>query len=214
MTFMAFSHSEWILSSVSYRSLAQGALVPSTHMDHLLCEVVFIILWWLELDCMATGCSNLHTWITDRDISLVHRKCVWIFVQCTCALSFQTKTSGVGFVKIHAPWNVLCREAEFMKMKMPTKKVLFVEHPVEDLRESRCMLEYLWYCAFTVDVWGQAEQRRDGEDQHFHLQTDGSSSSKRWGEQDTQREAPLVPLLQRKATFVSVFTLKSHSFTS
>ncbi|CAL9697025.1 unnamed protein product [Knipowitschia caucasica] len=29
---------------------------------------------------------------------------------------------GVGFVKIHAPWNVLCREAEFMKLKMPTKK--------------------------------------------------------------------------------------------
>ncbi|XP_042157712.1 anoctamin-1 isoform X3 [Oncorhynchus tshawytscha] len=34
-----------------------------------------------------------------------------------------TKTPGVGFVKIHAPWHVLCREAEFMKLKMPTKKV-------------------------------------------------------------------------------------------
>uniref|UniRef100_A0A8C8GGT9 Anoctamin n=1 Tax=Oncorhynchus tshawytscha TaxID=74940 RepID=A0A8C8GGT9_ONCTS len=30
---------------------------------------------------------------------------------------------SVGFVKIHAPWHVLCREAEFMKLKMPTKKV-------------------------------------------------------------------------------------------
>uniref|UniRef100_A0A8C6WP75 Anoctamin n=1 Tax=Neogobius melanostomus TaxID=47308 RepID=A0A8C6WP75_9GOBI len=27
-----------------------------------------------------------------------------------------------GFLKIHAPWNVLCREAEFMKLKMPTNK--------------------------------------------------------------------------------------------
>ncbi|XP_034033030.1 anoctamin-1-like isoform X2 [Thalassophryne amazonica] len=37
------------------------------------------------------------------------------------------KISGVGFVKIHAPWNVLCREAEFMKLKMPTKKVYEVK---------------------------------------------------------------------------------------
>uniref|UniRef100_A0A8C5AG45 Anoctamin n=1 Tax=Gadus morhua TaxID=8049 RepID=A0A8C5AG45_GADMO len=35
----------------------------------------------------------------------------------------QGKTPGVGFLKIHAPWNVLCREAEFMKLKMPTKKM-------------------------------------------------------------------------------------------
>uniref|UniRef100_A0AAY4BA01 Anoctamin n=1 Tax=Denticeps clupeoides TaxID=299321 RepID=A0AAY4BA01_9TELE len=39
-----------------------------------------------------------------------------------------TKTPGVGFVKIHAPWNILCREAEFMKLKMPTKKVYEVKN--------------------------------------------------------------------------------------
>uniref|UniRef100_A0A8C2FZJ9 Anoctamin n=1 Tax=Cyprinus carpio TaxID=7962 RepID=A0A8C2FZJ9_CYPCA len=33
------------------------------------------------------------------------------------------KIPGVGFLKIHAPWEVLCREAEFMKLKMPTFKV-------------------------------------------------------------------------------------------
>ncbi|XP_010880150.2 anoctamin-1a isoform X2 [Esox lucius] len=37
------------------------------------------------------------------------------------------KIPGIGFVKIHAPWNVLCREAEFMKLKMPTRKVYEVK---------------------------------------------------------------------------------------
>nr|XP_019935341.1 PREDICTED: anoctamin-1 [Paralichthys olivaceus] len=37
------------------------------------------------------------------------------------------KIPGIGFLKIHAPWNVLCREAEFMKLKMPTKKVYDVK---------------------------------------------------------------------------------------
>uniref|UniRef100_A0A672QED1 Anoctamin n=1 Tax=Sinocyclocheilus grahami TaxID=75366 RepID=A0A672QED1_SINGR len=38
-----------------------------------------------------------------------------------------TKLPGVGFLKIHAPWDVLCREAEFMKLKMPTIKVYCLE---------------------------------------------------------------------------------------
>nr|XP_046239776.1 anoctamin-1a isoform X2 [Scatophagus argus] len=39
----------------------------------------------------------------------------------------ESKILGIGFLKIHAPWNVLCREAEFMKLKMPTKKVYEVK---------------------------------------------------------------------------------------
>ncbi|XP_031425597.1 anoctamin-1-like isoform X2 [Clupea harengus] len=38
-----------------------------------------------------------------------------------------TTIPGMGFLKIHAPWSVLCREAEFMKLKMPTKKMYEVK---------------------------------------------------------------------------------------
>uniref|UniRef100_A0A8C5GYZ3 Anoctamin n=1 Tax=Gouania willdenowi TaxID=441366 RepID=A0A8C5GYZ3_GOUWI len=41
-----------------------------------------------------------------------------------------SKIPGIGFLKIHAPWHVLCREAEFMKLKMPTKKVRLFIHKV------------------------------------------------------------------------------------
>ncbi|XP_057696012.1 anoctamin-1a isoform X1 [Corythoichthys intestinalis] len=39
----------------------------------------------------------------------------------------ECKIPGIGFLKIHAPWTVLCREAEFMKLKMPTNKVFEVK---------------------------------------------------------------------------------------
>lgn len=35
----------------------------------------------------------------------------------------QHKVYGQGFVRLHAPWQVLSREAEFLKIKVPTKKV-------------------------------------------------------------------------------------------
>lgn len=35
----------------------------------------------------------------------------------------ESKHQGSIFVRIHAPWQVLAREAEFLKIKVPTKKV-------------------------------------------------------------------------------------------
>lgn len=50
---------------------------------------------------------------------------IWFKGLFFLSVFLKTKIHGLGFIKIHAPWNVLCREAEFMKLKMPTKKVSF-----------------------------------------------------------------------------------------
>uniref|UniRef100_A0AC11DXG8 Anoctamin 2 n=1 Tax=Ovis aries TaxID=9940 RepID=A0AC11DXG8_SHEEP len=37
----------------------------------------------------------------------------------------ESKSQGSVFVRIHAPWQVLAREAEFLKIKVPTKKKMY-----------------------------------------------------------------------------------------
>ncbi|XP_068172569.1 anoctamin-1a isoform X2 [Antennarius striatus] len=51
-----------------------------------------------------------------------------------------SKILGIGFLKIHAPWNILCREAEFMKLKMPTKKVYEVKQDSNVVEKIRMFI--------------------------------------------------------------------------
>ncbi|MGH0135907.1 UNVERIFIED_CONTAM: hypothetical protein FKN15_060350 [Acipenser sinensis] len=59
----------------------------------------------------------------DGMITALHK--VWHKI--TRPFEPKIKNQGTGFVRIHAPWHALSREAEFLKIKVPTKQVYEVK---------------------------------------------------------------------------------------
>lgn len=94
--------------------------------DEQVCILCVFECVWFFFPCLSCYQSR-HT---EHDILKAWVKLVvwftfWIVVFFISQFLFQGHFPGIGFLKIHAPWKILCREAEFMKLKMPTKKVFY-----------------------------------------------------------------------------------------
>lgn len=128
-----YHHSIWLLTAelLHWNARRPIALLKESSLVNL-CSVFPPTGYFLT----ATA-QNLFASKIGRSGALAQRQClcpwcgtpgsrikkrmdVWII---QTLFSFQGKIPGIGFLKIHATWNTLCREAEFMKLKMPTKMV-------------------------------------------------------------------------------------------
>uniref|UniRef100_A0A7N4NPD3 Anoctamin n=2 Tax=Sarcophilus harrisii TaxID=9305 RepID=A0A7N4NPD3_SARHA len=57
----------------------------------------------------------------------------------------ENKSQGSSFVRIHAPWQVLTREAEFLKIKVPTKKMYEIKSEGSIAKKFNDILQKMSY---------------------------------------------------------------------
>ncbi|XP_036978026.1 anoctamin-2b isoform X3 [Acanthopagrus latus] len=74
---------------------------------------------------MELGCSggNEPTEPADHEMRLIRQEFEANLLEAGLEIerNNELKTHGPSFTRLHAPWPVLCREAEFLKIKVPTK---------------------------------------------------------------------------------------------
>ncbi|XP_070784726.1 anoctamin-2b [Enoplosus armatus] len=72
---------------------------------------------------MELGEGNEPTEPADHEIRLIRQEFEANLLEAGLEIEQdrELKTHGPSFTRLHAPWPVLCREAEFLKIKVPTK---------------------------------------------------------------------------------------------
>ncbi|XP_049616961.1 anoctamin-2b isoform X1 [Syngnathus scovelli] len=83
-------------------------------------EAVSIGEVFMELD---SGEANEAAEPADHEIHLIRQEFEANLLEAGLEIERdkEVKAHGLSFTRLHAPWPVLCREAEFLKIKVPTK---------------------------------------------------------------------------------------------